>query len=154
MKPTWILALGSLIATAALATSVGPSAVARGPVDTTPPLPVLKTHTHQDLKTVLDRGIDARCRTEDDEAPVDCRLAALRKGRNLGVDHGHVVPPYVASRKMRIKIHGSDRRRLRRADPPIRVKLRLTVTDPAGNVATDVQTIEICKKHCVTHGGP
>jgi hypothetical protein len=124
-----------------------------GPADTTPPKPELRTRVRQDMDSAFRHGIRGTCRTEDNEAPVTCRLVALRKGRQLSSSTKEVRPPSWG-RVFDLPIRRPDRRRLRRADPPVMVELRLTVTDPAGNHATVARQVELCKDgNCRTHGG-
>jgi hypothetical protein len=133
-------------------TAAGES-VRLGPVDTTPPEPDFTPRLRQDMEWVFRHGILGTCRTVDNETPVDCRLVALRKGRRLSARRVSIRPPYYGY-AIDLPISRPDRRRLRRVSPPVMVKLRLTVTDPAGNHATVAKRIELCRKErCFTHGG-
>ena len=142
MKTTAITsAVAGLLFLAVLAPS-GAAAETASPPDTTPPDPFIRARTRQDMDYVLKHGIQTTCGTEDDERPITCRMTALRKGRVLATDSGHIDRPY---NRYHFNLHlsGSDQDRIRDANPPVRVKLRLRVTDEAGNVGKVKRQIRI-----------
>jgi hypothetical protein len=69
-------------------------------------------------------------------------MTAIRKGRVLATDSGHIDRPYDRYH-FNLHLSGDDQDRLRDANPPVRVKLLLRVTDAAGNVGRDRKRIAI-----------
>ena len=115
---------------------------ARTGVDTTPPDPFVRARARQDLDDVLAHGIQTTCGTEDDERPVTCSMTAKRKGRVLAGDSAVIHSPYNRY-QFHLRLSAADRDKLRRADPPIVIKLVLRVRDEAGNVGTDQKRIKL-----------
>ena len=136
-----VLALASLVS---LAPASGGENAGRGGIDTTPPVPDFTPKLRQDMHHALKHGIRGTCRTVDNETPVDCRLTAIRKGRQLSSEQVSIVPAFYGA-VIDLPITKADRRRLRQANPPVMVKLKLRVTDPAGNSATATKKIELVK---------
>ncbi|MFN8112731.1 MAG: hypothetical protein U0R51_05980 [Solirubrobacterales bacterium] len=133
----------ALLCLAALAPAGGAAAErAGGAPDTTPPDPFIRARTRQDMDYVFKHGIQTTCGTEDREHDITCRMTARRKGRVLATDSGHIDRPY---NRYHFNLHlsGSDQDRIRDANPPVEVKLRLRVTDAAGNVAKVKRQIRI-----------
>ena len=120
----------------------GAAAETASPPDTTPPDPFIRARTRQDMDYVFRHGIQTTCGTEDREHDITCRMTARRKGRVLAVDSGHIDRPY---NRYHFNLHlsGDDQDRISAADSPVRVKLRLRVTDAAGNIAKVKREIKI-----------
>jgi hypothetical protein len=112
------------------------------PPDTTPPDPFIRARSRQDMDYVFRHGIQTTCGTEDRERDITCRMTAIRKGRVLATDSGHIDRPYDRYH-FNLHLSGDDQDRLRDANPPVRVKLLLRVTDAAGNVGRDRKRIAI-----------
>lgn len=113
-------------------------------LDTTPPVPFIRARTRQDLHDVLRRGIQTTCGTEDDERPVVCAMSASRRGHLLTSETDEIVAPYNRFH-FELELSASDRHRIRRAEPPIVIKLELEVSDEAGNVGTDQKRIRLVR---------
>jgi hypothetical protein len=131
---------GALLALAALAPAAGQASA--GTVDTTPPDPYIRARERQDLHDVLQHGIQATCGTADDERPVSCRMTALRKGRVLATETKRIEAPYNRF-QFHLPLTSEDKSRIRRADPPVAIKLLLRVTDEAGNAGKDRKRIRL-----------
>ena len=67
-------------------------------------------------------------------------MTAKRKGRVLAGDSAVIHSPYNRY-QFHLRLSAADRDKLRRADPPIMIKLVLRVRDEAGNVGTDQKRI-------------
>lgn len=116
--------------------------VAAGGADTTPPAPFIRAAKRQDLDNVFQRGIQTTCGTENDERPVECAISANRRGRELAFAVDDIVAPFNRVH-FDLKLDARDKRRIRRSEPPIEIRLRLAVTDEAGNVGRTQKTIRI-----------
>lgn len=139
---TALIAIAGLLWIVALAPAGATAERTAGPPDTTPPDPYIRARVRQDMDYVFRHGIQTTCGTEDDEQPITCRMTAIRKGRVLATDRDQIDRPYNRIH-FNLRLSARDQNRLRRANPPVNVKLLLRVTDEAGNVGKDRKRIRI-----------
>ena len=146
MRATGVTALAALAAlglSAAGAQAVEHRLAAdAGPTDSTPPVPYVRARARQDLDFVIRRGIQTTCGTEDRERNVTCSIVAKRNGKVLVTDSGLIHNPYDRYH-FELELSGPQIDHIRKADPPVVIKLKLRVRDEAGNVGTDQKRIKL-----------
>jgi len=105
-------------------------------------VPYIRARARQDLDFVIRRGIQTTCGTEDRERNVTCSIVAKRKGKVLVTDSGLIHNPYDRYH-FELELSGPQIDHIRKADPPVVIKLKLRVRDEAGNVGTDQKRIKL-----------
>lgn len=129
------VALGiALCAALAVAASAGgsPGETAAAP-DTTPPDAYIRARKRMDLQYSFRKGIQTTCGTEDDEQPLTCTMSANRKGKVLKEETTTFDRPFNRAH-FELELDPKEKYKIRRAEPPIEILLKLAAEDEAGNV--------------------